>query len=327
MRRPPPMQGSIDIRTASHIDPEKLAAGGKHITIGDFFPCGQTKEGKERASRKLGVHLENVELLCCSTATRTIETLQRMLPQLELGPGCPRYESGQPIIHCDSRILEATNWPQDQSAMRWQKDGRTYTSYFELQGGTGPDAGNVLGVSRVDLTNTDWRVDHEPMETCQQSPMFEDIEERVAQWRRELFERACLTTNESTVRFVIVCHGGILNFITSQWRCSYKRKDQDSFWEWEGSGILANGDVVVFEFQCDGTLTEVPRDEYYENVFGDSYKTFGEEHLVYTNPDGSTVDQKRGHQDFIRDTAKEVAAVMERQGGLLETMSAWLQGK
>lgn len=40
-------------------------------------------------------------------------------------------------------------------------------SYLEVQGGTGPDTGNVLGVSRVDLTNTHWRVDYEPMETVQ----------------------------------------------------------------------------------------------------------------------------------------------------------------
>ncbi|RSL66117.1 hypothetical protein CEP54_003877 [Fusarium duplospermum] len=320
-------QGSIDIRTISHIDPEEFAAGDKHIVVGDYLPCGLTREAKERASRKLGARLENVELLCCSTATRAIETLQMMLPQLELGPGCPRDENGQPIVHCDSRILEATNWPQDQSATRWKKDGRTYTSYFELQGGTGPDAGNVLGVSRADLTNTNWRQEDDPREALRHCPAFEDIEERVAQWRRDLFERASLMTNEDTARFVVVSHGGITNFITSEWRCLYKRKDPDSFWKWAGSGILTNGDVVVFEFQSDGTFTEIPRDPYYEKVFGDSYKTWGEEALVYKNPDGSEVDQKRGHVDFIRDTAEEVVAVMEKQGDLLDKMGAWLQGK
>ncbi|RMJ01663.1 hypothetical protein BHE90_016728 [Fusarium euwallaceae] len=320
-------QGSIDIRTISDIDPEEFAAGDKRIVVGDYLPCGLTRVANERASRKLGAPLENVEFLCCTTATRAVQTLQGMLPHIELGPGCPRDENGQPILHCDSRILEATNWPQDQSATRWQKDGRTYTSYYELEGGKGPDAGHVLGVSKVDLTNTDWRQEDDPKEALRHCPTFEEIEERVAEWRRDLFERASRTTNEGTARFIVVSHGGILSFILSEWRCLYKRKDLDSFWEWKGSGFLSNGEAVVFEFQPDGTLTEVPRDPYYEKVFGDSYKTFGEEPLVYKNPDGSEVDQKQGHKDFIRDTAEEVVAVMETQEGLLDKMTAWLQNK
>ncbi|KPA38946.1 hypothetical protein FLAG1_08215 [Fusarium langsethiae] len=246
--------------------------------------------------------------------------------QLKVGS---RYENkGQVLLQHDSRLREATNWPQDEAAIMQEVAGRRSASYIEVQGGNGRDRapGTILRRATVDLTHIMPFCKHEKvttlatvMKAMRRPRTVDEIECEVSQFRDDLLQLTLKITDEHQASgrtgapvVVVVLHGGIFNFIVNNWNCKFKRETNRSNWEWCASTTLGNGDVTVFEFSnCGKTLEEISRKSYFEEVFGDKYRNLAEENLSqpYYNIDGTPVDEKQEHVDFMKRTGTAVAAV------------------
>ncbi|KAH7175845.1 hypothetical protein EDB81DRAFT_771214 [Dactylonectria macrodidyma] len=301
---------------------------------GVYLPDGLTKEGqnscegfvesaREDPSNKLEVHR-----VYSSHLTRAVETAMRAIDKFN-ALDC---HEGQPCIQTHSSIEEATNWPQDNQSPTLK------ASYILLQGGKGDDAGNVLGEITTDLSAVTCRVNDKNilnspetrLHSLKVTPDFEACEEHAAGFRKWLYgQRETITRQwkaagrEGIPRVVVFLHGGIFNMLVGKWYCSYTRDDESSDWKWNGSTVLRNLEAAVFRFNSDddATLEEVPRNAEYERIFGKYYRHLGM--VEYTNPDGTVVDQRQGHKDFLERTAAEVLGVVTEKPLMMQALMNW----
>ncbi|KAH7157781.1 hypothetical protein B0J13DRAFT_542722 [Dactylonectria estremocensis] len=301
---------------------------------GVYLPDGLTKHGQDACegfvqsarkdpSKKLQVHR-----IYSSHLTRAVESAVRASDKFT-ALDC---HEGKPCIQSHSSIEEATNWPQDNQSPTLN------ASYILLQGGRGSDAGNILRETTMDLSVVTCRVNDKHilnspetrLHSLKVTPDFEACEKHAAGFRKWLYgQRETVTQQwkaagrEGIPRVVVFLHGGIFNMLVGKWYCTYKRKNESSDWEWASSTVLRNLEAAVFRFNSDedATLEEVPRDAEYEKIFGTYYRHLGV--VEYTNPDGTVVDQRQGHKDFLERTAAEVLGVVTEKPLLMQAMMNW----
>lgn len=297
------------------------------IGMGDFWPDGLTRNGRMEAAKPLPTRLKNVYRILSSPCLRAMHSAILMAGSFEKVGS--RYENeDQVFLQHDSRLREATNWPQDEAAIIQEVEGQRFASYIEVQGGDDSDkaAGTILRRATVDLSPIMPFHKHDKVTTLTtikntlKSPRrVEAIESEVAQFRMDLLQLTLEIADEHNASgrtgdpvVVIVTHGGIFNFIVENWNCKFKRQTNESKWEWYASTTLENGDATVFEFSnCGKYLQEIPRSSYFEEVFRWNYRNLTEENMIstYQNTDGTLVDQKQAHIDFIERAGTEVATV------------------
>ncbi|KAK0612429.1 hypothetical protein B0T17DRAFT_543654 [Bombardia bombarda] len=246
-------------------------------------------------------------------------------------------------IRCHPGLQEATPWPQDFPALvRTDVDGRKTAPYIKLSGGKGSGCGAVMGEEEVDVTGilwaggslNKWKTLGDRMEAVMRTPDLMEIEDAVREarvWLREcalkVLEAHRKEGRRGTPRIVVCLHGGIINFVTQKWFCDFK-KGEDGGWRWNGSGVLRNLEVNVYRFKGledeEAGLEEVDGDEYYERTLGSYYRCMkGEEGLAYRDEDGSLVDQKAIHWEFILDKAREVQWFAKERMEVLERLVMW----
>lgn len=332
------------------------------VESGDYKPDGLTGFGiacSETFVANLGgtdeegrkPRLDNVYMLASSPLTRAFQTLQITQKALDLvgplhysstGPGSP--QSG-PHIYLHPGLQEATCWPQDFPPAIKTVGSRKKASYIQLTGtkNTFREALEVNGQQEVDFSTAVWPK-HVPgdMETIEGrlaavlAPLDIAAVEKACHgarvWLRESAKKVLeLHQKEGrtgTPKIFIALHGGIINFLTQKFYCKFGRASEDIEWSWEGSAALRNLEVNVYAFESldddNASLREVDKDDQYTRTLGRYYRHMASDSsLAYRNLDGTLVDQKRAHCDFLRGTADEVAGVAVTQRPLLEALTSW----
>ncbi|KAK7428352.1 hypothetical protein QQZ08_005109 [Neonectria magnoliae] len=317
---------------------------GKPVQIfnGTYLMDGLTIEGKKEAGQQLPRPLDNVCRIVSSPCTRAIQTASLTSPSFNLVESQAR-EAGNPTTHIDKRLQEATPWPQDMEPLLTNDGGRTYTSYLEIKGGNGSDAGEVVGEVEVDYTNAIWRevgmqgnlqtVDGR-MEALEHPETLDQVKERCKNFREEEFiaahkdyEEHIKSGKEGTPKRVWVGHGGAINLLESKYHCEYA-KAADGWWAWRGSGALSHGEFRVFNLCLKGdgsvVLKEKPWDSDDAEAFGCRYRHFeSDSSRQYRNPDGSLVDQKRGYEAFFSSVRNDVIHVARDKRSALRELLGW----
>ncbi|KAF7552441.1 hypothetical protein G7Z17_g4307 [Cylindrodendrum hubeiense] len=314
--------------------------GGTSTTVrqGIYLPDYLTQFGEEsieefikpaRAdpSKKLDVYR-----IFTSPLPRAVATAIRSTDRFEIFDTC----DGQPCIESHPSLQEATNWPQDMEAPS------TDASYIKLKGGHGSDAGSVLGEGTVDLSRITNQNNEQSKQNTVESRMnaltvpqsWEDSLEhgkKVREWlldhRSRIVREHKLSGRGGPARVVVVVHGGMFNIIVDRWYCAYKKKNGTGDWEWVTSTVFRNLEAVVFRFKSDNdaTMEEVPRSADYERIFGDYYRHLGV--VEYINSNGTVVDQRRGHKDFIDRTGNEVRNVLTQKPFIMRLLVNWTGAK
>ncbi|KAJ4176674.1 hypothetical protein NW767_015361 [Fusarium falciforme] len=344
-----PHEEAIDIKTISESEARDLmktlhdGTGDSlqkfRIDCGDFYPDALTEEGKARASQGLPTPVDNVYIIISTSCLRGIQTAGHVSESFRL-VGSRSTKDGNLLLHCDNRIREATNWPQDHAPVTWTENGRTYASYIRVRGGEGTNAGEVLGLDKFDLTNTTW-FGNSPsgfssmdglMNALKNPRSLGEVEKGVDGFLKDLHSTAQDIAKEhhrskrgGVPKIVIVMHGGIFSLIRRKWTCNCQWDSADSAWKWAGSSVLRNGDISVYKFHSSGPdhpLVEVAWDESYKEAFGCRYRNLTRECEDGTLriPDDSEVDHRGGHADFIERTGVDVVRVIQRQEESLRTM-------
>ncbi|KAI5464447.1 hypothetical protein BGZ63DRAFT_152225 [Mariannaea sp. PMI_226] len=287
------------------------------VKRGEFLWDGLTEEGLATSLllKEDWKKIEGVRIVISSPLTRSLQTAHE-------------------IFYCNALYLnqafqEATNWPQDRRAHTYFEGGREFTSYIMLKGGDGPDCGEVVRREKVKVNDAHWLSSfpkmsrEERLKDILTAPTQESIETRAANGRQLLYEMARKLEGvhrsrrqPGTPKLVCVTHGGMINFLTGDFYCSFRRDDDRSDWEWVTSSALSPGDTVVYRFQPTDddpyNLTEKPRTEEYAAALGGRYKVLKDIGHEYHNPDGSLVDQKAEYMKFNKQVAEDVARVHAR---------------
>lgn len=249
----------------------------------------------------------------------------------------------KPVIHIDRRLREATSWPQDFEPVLERKGARECTSYLEVKGGNGLDAGRVVGETKVDFTNAIWRevgmqrtlqTKEARIEALEYPETLDEVKQRLASFLKDEFIAAMEnyqehteSGKEGTPKRVWMGHGGALNLLENKFHCEYTH-GADGCCEWGGSAALGYGEVRVFNPCVDGdstvALKEKPWDNHYAKVFGSRYRHFGSDpSLQYRHPDGSLVDQEKDYEAFFSRARNEVVKVVQEKRTALSVLQGW----
>ncbi|KAK7414188.1 hypothetical protein QQX98_006974 [Neonectria punicea] len=317
---------------------------GKPVQIfnGTYLMDGLTIEGKKEAVQQLPRPLDNVCRIVSSPCTRAIQTASLASPSFNLAES-QVGKSRNSTIHIDKRLQEATPWPQDMEPLLTKEGDRTYTTYLEIKGGNGSDAGDVVGEAEVDYTNAIWRevgmqgnlqtVDGR-MEALEHPETLDQVKERCQSFLEEEliaahkdYEEHIRSGKEGTPKRVWVGHGGAINLLEGKYHCEYA-KDAHDHWAWRGSGALSHGEFRVFNLCLKGdgsvVLKEKPWDKDDAEAYGRRYKHFDSDpSLQYRNPDGSLVDQERGYEAFFSRVRKDVIHVAQDKRRVLRELLGW----
>ncbi|KAF4470074.1 4-dimethylallyltryptophan N-methyltransferase [Fusarium albosuccineum] len=329
-------KGYLDITSSSAEEClqffKNIEAGkGGQISNGDWLMDGLTSEGMKQA-REMAFSLCNVYCVTSSPCTRAFQTARAISTSFEWvdHQTGEAGKAGEPAIYIDKRLQEPTPWSQDFVPLLRKDGDRMWTSYLEVKGGRGSDAGQVVGETRVDYTNAIWTQDdaYEHLQTTEarmnaleHPETIEDARKRAKSFLEDLWIEAmknCCRHIESgwegTPKMVLVVHGGLMNILEEKFHCKYTRS-RDGSWEWQSSTALDHGEVRVFNL-CYGDksirLEEKSWDREYEELLGHLYRRFeSDDRLQYRNTDGSLVDQERGYNDFHAREVDEAIRVLE----------------
>jgi broad specificity phosphatase PhoE len=320
---------------------------GPMVKSGVYLPDGLTQYGVDATTKFVKAvgrggmrKLENVYRLVSSPLTRSIQTLEKIADAFQLVGPLHAQNSCNRKIYCHPGIREATNWPQDLPPL---VDGRRIASYIKIAGGFGSNAGIVLGEEHVDFSAVvlpdcmgDENVTLQArISTLMAYPSLESIEERVKEFRIWLRECAVEALEihqrekrQGTPRVVVCLHGGIINFLTQNWYCDFKRDTDSGEWVWSGSGALGHLQANVYKFESlmddEAKLKESPYNNYYARILGNYYRHMaGDDGLLYKNPNGTFIDQKYEHWRFIERVGKEVKTSVIRREKVMEILLKW----
>ncbi|KAM7212783.1 hypothetical protein V8F06_011818 [Rhypophila decipiens] len=184
------------------------------------------------------------------------------------------------------------------------------------------------------------------------TPVLPEIESQVREarvWLREKCREVALLHRASgrggTPKIVVCLHGGIINFVTQKWYCNVvpgsHPSDETVNWIWKGSAKLGNLECVVYRFppsassssvkgaSDEAAIEEVPVEEAKEEreFLGKYYRHMSSEKNIrdedYVQGDGSLVDQKRGHWEFILTKARDVQRFGQERPDVLEALVNW----
>lgn len=310
------------------------------ISYGCFLPDGLTEYGVATAEEftETVQPMDNVYMFCASGLTRSIQTVQKLMPAFETVEGDDRD-----IIHCHPGFVEGCNWPHDIPAIKVSHGYQTIAPYIQIKGGHGPDRGDVVGEVSVDLTNTFWHEetggrDYKTPEgrwdCVRRKPTQEELEERVRLFRIWLRSHAMQFAEEhrrderpGTARIVLCVHGGITMFLMNHFHPVLIRNPEDdpSPYKWVDSKV-GNLGVVVCRFQSatddEAALHEKQHDPEYSRLLGAHYVELGSEPRYY-DPDGSLVDLKAEYMRFNRRAAHEVWNVTEEHEEAAQMYITW----
>ncbi|KAM7182794.1 hypothetical protein V8F33_014012 [Rhypophila sp. PSN 637] len=186
------------------------------------------------------------------------------------------------------------------------------------------------------------------------TPALPEIESQVREarlWLREKCREVALLHRASgrsgTPKIVVCLHGGIINFVTQKWYCNVvpgsHPSDETVKWIWKGSAKLGNLECVVYRFPSssssqggstgiesdEAAIEEVPVEEAKEEreFLGKYYRHMSSEKGIrdedYVRVDGSLVNQKRGHWEFILTKARDVQRFGQERPDVLEALVNW----
>ncbi|KAK0669276.1 hypothetical protein QBC41DRAFT_346519 [Cercophora samala] len=326
-----------------------------------FLPDGLTESGVRTCldfAKDVPGKIDNVYLLASSPLTRAVETMQAISPSFQLvgpfhapqgePPLDPRMPELEKTIYVHPGLMEASTRPSDipgTPTIRENAPSRQSVTFLRLKGGIEEDALTILDEEEVDITRVVWPEDVEnrwQMDTDRTNavtdiPDLASIEQSVREARIWLREWAAKVLSihqaegiQGTPRIVVCTHGGILNFITQEWRTALEQRLADGRWELRSPTVLDHLSTTIWTFESatdgDAMLKELPQTEagYYTRILGQYYHYLSDdESQLYLNPDGSVVDQRALHFKSLQDISAEVREFGEKWWTTLEILTNW----
>ncbi len=127
---------------------------------------------------------------------------------------------------------------------------------------------------------------------------------------------------------VLTVHGGNFNFLTIDWHCKFTRETDFDEWKWVSSSAFRNLEAAIYTFESldeEPKMKELDWDTTYAAAFGKHYRHLASDTpLVYEQPDGTLVNQKDEHWEFIESKAEEVSTFARQDdGAVLKALLSW----
>lgn len=326
-----------------------------------FLPDGLTNAGAQTCldyNKDVPGKLDNVYLLVSSPCTRAIETIQGLCPSFQLvgpfhapqgePPMNPRVPELEKSIYVHPGLMEASTRPSDIPGIptvRENAPSRQSVTFLRLKGGTDEDALTILNEQEVDITRmvwpegveNRWQTDEDRTCAVTDIPDLASIDQAVKEARIWLREWAAkiLSVHQAqgrhdTPRIVVCTHGGILNFVTQEWRTQLEQRPSDGKWELRSPTVLDHLDATVWTFESatdeEAMLKELPQSEarYYARTLGQYYHHLGDDpSQLYLDVDGSVVDQRTLQFEEIQEISAEVRDFGERWWTTLRILANW----
>lgn len=294
---------------------EILDGENTKVGNGDYFQDGLTEQGLEELERFCSqlARLPNsdVAAVVCSTSTRSIQTALAIAQACQLSPT---------NVHPMDELQEITPWPHDQSALYREENGKRYIKYMMLKGGRREEAGEVVGVKEVDISDLDLpNMDQQTrMRNVTHPRSRKELEDTVARGRRLVRDVAngiqdSNATGDRTI--IVVTHGGILNVLLDKYYCDIRNGELAS------STMLKNLDVINCSFSSvddpEARLQEKRWNQKWAGHLGSHYRDLSRE----TEQSGQCyVDHEEAYWKFNQRAGAEVNG---KDPGLIQMLLTW----